>query len=290
MNPFMFYSLYLCFYNFFNVFFNLIRKNLTVIDERTINSLSRPDCNLFELNNSCKLSIIKLIEEEHRSREQRKSKIVLTGLPYTGNDKKSISRLFKSLNQTMPIYFERIKSKQSSNNYPMPVICELCSSYQVQKLLKISHKLKSIKEFHNVYINPYFTANERIISSFERKLKKINFETNFSNNSTNLKQNDQSPNQNLNKSTVASTKPDKCSSVTAPSSSFDQNKTKIDCAIIKGFRIQLLQNDLQSITTGEKLNDKIVNFYLSLLCNSLKNLKALTIDSILINKILSSEL
>ncbi|CAF0860810.1 unnamed protein product [Brachionus calyciflorus] len=125
--------------------------------------------------------------------------------------------------------------------------------------------------------------------TIDNKLQFLNH-SNFSNNSTNLKQTDQSPNQNLNKSTVASTKPDKCSSVTATSSNFDQNKNKIDCSIIKGFGIQLLQNDLQSITTGEKLNDKIVNFYLSLLSNSLENLKALTFDSILINKILSSDL
>ena len=65
---------------------------------------------------------------------------------------------------------------------------------------------------------------------------------------------------------------------------------KRSCLFILFHGIQLLQNDLESFTTGEKLNDKIVNFYLSLLSISLENLKALTIDFILINKILSSDL
>ncbi|CAF1085088.1 unnamed protein product, partial [Brachionus calyciflorus] len=48
-------------------------------------------------------------------------------------------------------------------------------------------------------------------------------------------------------------------------------------------------SDLELLITGKKLNDIIINFYLKLLCNS-SSLGCSTIDSLIVNKILASNL
>ncbi|CAF1009833.1 unnamed protein product [Brachionus calyciflorus] len=64
----------------------------------------------------------------------------------------------------------------------------------------------------------------------------------------------------------------------------------IDPLIVKGLGFKIFQSDLHSVVNCEKLNDNIINFYLNLLCNSIDSFKAFSIDSILINKILSTDL
>ena len=60
--------------------------------------------------------------------------------------------------------------------------------------------------------------------------------------------------------------------------------------IIKALGYEISRNDLSSLTNGYKLNDIIVNFYFKLLCNSNSTFKCTTLDSILISKILNSNL
>ncbi|CAF1112143.1 unnamed protein product, partial [Brachionus calyciflorus] len=69
--------------------------------------------------------------------------------------------------------------------------------------------------------------------------------------------------------------------------SFETNPSEFSVINALGYSIQ--QKDLNELIKGMKLNDKIVNFYIKLVCNSL-NQKALAIDSLFINKILSSDL
>ena len=62
-----------------------------------------------------------------------------------------------------------------------------------------------------------------------------------------------------------------------------------DPLVVSGLGYRVHQSDLDTVTAGAKLNDKIINFYLSLLSNSITHLKAATIDSIFINKIFSGD-
>ncbi|CAF1108748.1 unnamed protein product [Brachionus calyciflorus] len=179
-------------------------KNQSVAVYNPNRPYSKHDNILLDLDSYFKLSILKLIDDEQLSRDQRKSKIVIIGLSKTDNDQRTINRLFKSLNQPLPISFERLKSRRPEGEFPGPVICELINVFHVEKILKESYKLKSFDEFKNVYKygeDKYSTKN------------KIS-EPNFS--------------QNLNKSTAVHGKQDQCASAKLPNSNFDQNKAQID--------------------------------------------------------------
>ncbi|CAF0989180.1 unnamed protein product [Brachionus calyciflorus] len=202
-------------------------KNKSLADINPNRPYFKPVNNLIDLDSFFKLSILKLIDDEHFSRDQRKSKIVIIGLLKTDNDQRTINRLFKSLKQPMPISFERLKSRRSRSNFPEPVICELVDVFHVEKILKESYKLKSFEEFQNVYVNPSLTINERILNSLGKKI----------NNNKKYAKAKYSPNhllseknfsQNLNKSTAGPGKQDQCTSAKLPNSSFNQNNAQSD--------------------------------------------------------------
>ncbi|CAF1108395.1 unnamed protein product [Brachionus calyciflorus] len=60
-----------------------------------------------------------------------------------------------------------------------------------------------------------------------------------------------------------------------------------DPKIVKAFGIEILQSDLQSLVSGLRLKDKILNFYINLICVSINKDTFASIDSLLIHKILS---
>ncbi|CAF0837588.1 unnamed protein product [Brachionus calyciflorus] len=274
---------------------------------------------LIELSKCFQLSVLKFIDDEYRTRNERKRQIIIIGLPFKGNDLYLINRLFDSLGLSRPVYFKRLKSNVSSTNECPPVICDLKDENQVKLMLKERYRLRNLCEFKKVYVNQHLTANERIINAISKnkKQKKTNFDLNLPKQSQNLSQPvkkieseqapissttnsgfDNAPAQTNQKKPSSSTSSIRFnskniylySSQTIDLSQDSSNSKNDQPIIVKAFGIELFQSDLSELTSRAKLNDKTLNFYMNLLCMSLGKEKFVTIDSLLIQKILSSDL
>jgi Ulp1 family protease len=82
----------------------------------------------------------------------------------------------------------------------------------------------------------------------------------------------------------------KLSAYSTPDQVFSQESSEILKPLVQAFGYQIEFTDLNQLTSGSKLNDKVINFYMKLLCFTSKNVKCVAIDSLLISKILSSDL
>lgn len=67
------------------------------------------------------------------------------------------------------------------------------------------------------------------------------------------------------------------------------NNIPFDLCLVKAFGYEIKFHDISLFTSGAKLYDKIVNFYIRFICNSIEDRDFVCVDSIHLNKILSSD-
>ncbi|CAF1152795.1 unnamed protein product, partial [Brachionus calyciflorus] len=146
-------------------------SQIKTLYSQNLNAEKNRNLKLVEFTDSFNPSILQTINSEFKLRENFKRKIVILGLRNTGGDIQKFKRLFYSLNQPCPTKFNRLKSINS--NYPAPVVCELRSEENVNKILRVSYKLKSNGEFKNFYINQQQSVNQRLLNSIDRQKRKL---------------------------------------------------------------------------------------------------------------------
>ncbi|CAF0865905.1 unnamed protein product [Brachionus calyciflorus] len=301
----------------------MLRDNNNVIDENTEQSSVK----LIELSKCLKLSILKFIEDEYQVREQRRRQLIKIGLPLRGNDNNTINRLFRTLRQPSPKNFKCLNSNVNSKHKSTPIVCEFYHENEVHKLLKNVYRLKQTTGFEKVYINPHRAANERILNSISRQKKKFILDggqkvaneavadqkkiiinqtssnsctsqsaakLNPSTSSANLNSTVPKFYQNLNQPAPKIKNPIDYKIKVYSSQTIDLTEESInmkndDPKIVKALGIDFLKSDLNALTSGFKLKERILNYYLNFLCNSFGKKKFVTVDSILIQKILSAD-
>ena len=258
-----------------------------------------------ELNSrSLQLAIVKLIDDEYEARRQRRNQITILGInPNTQkNELNSIDRLFKYLKQEPPLTVTRLYPRCSNiqQNYPGPIICELRSEYDVQKIIANSFRLRSNREFKNVYINKNYTLNQRILESSKRK-KVLSIKQSEKNNTTtvsNAKLNQNSNNSagdskitkkslpndskidpTTSTSSIKQSEKTTATSVLHPTivldnSRFNESDDSSVCCennvVVKTKDYYVYKKDLLTLHNPNRLNDTIINSYFDLLTKNCK--------------------
>ncbi|CAF0801175.1 unnamed protein product [Brachionus calyciflorus] len=221
-----------------------------------------------------KIEILKILDNELNERFKRKNQVIILGLKRT-DDYKSLNIIFKSLNQPIPLKFNRLTTTNRENNYPNPLICDLKNEHHVENLLICAHKLKYIGDFENVYINKNLTKSQRIQNSIARKIRKK------TNNFKNYKEiSEENPTGNQNLDSVSSQVGSKLSKATTSMANLNPNVSQTSLNLSQSTTVKTKPiNYSLKVYSSQELN---VTNYLNLICKSATSSKFATFDSLLI--------
>ncbi|CAF0853941.1 unnamed protein product [Brachionus calyciflorus] len=252
-----------------------------------------------------KASILNIVNHESHEVNRRKKNLIILNLAETNNDDiVHVYKIFDLLKISKPVSIRKlIKRDQNSKNYP-PILCELESPIILKPDLTFTERIARSSRSIQTSAKPGSSCIKQTQLTNSKPadpLPKVDVQTTETiNQLSRLKQDKTPAEQNVKTPSIqTSAKPgpscikqtfetiislDETIIIDQNSSSdgfFEESVTSLPTS---NFGIKLEKKDLLTLNNNKKLNDKVVKYFLKLLCSKSRH-KCLAIDSLYIEKI-----